>query len=157
MIARLITLNLILIIQCTPNLFAQEVNIEQAEKYYEQARTCMKNSQYEACRDYCRKALEVNPNFGNAYILMGAAYVSAEGGGETNIQKAALYWVAVDQFEKAKAVDSTLVEKANSLIKAYSMYFPMREADHNFREGAKYHVGCWINEETSVRTITTKH
>jgi len=62
---------------------------------------------------------------------------------------------AVDKFIKAKQVDPTVAEKANSRIATYSQYFPA-VSDIFFvdlNEGDSFKVECWINETTKVRAL----
>ncbi len=128
-----------------------------ADIYYELASlyfSAYKN--YPRARDYARRAIASNANYGKAYILIGRCY--ALGGsscGETEIDKAAIYWIAVDQFVKARAVDASVADEANELIRRYTSFFPTREKAfwYSISEGQAYTVACWINENTTVRFI----
>lgn len=138
-----------------------EIDAEAKSGYYfELARLAMKDEDYPKVRSLALKAIENKADYGDAYILIGSAYVASKCGA-TPVQKGALYWVAVDKFQKAKIVDPSVAEKADNLIKQYKKYFPMREKVFmeisNYKEGMSYKVGCWINESTTVRTNTTKN
>jgi hypothetical protein len=53
----------------------------------------------------------------------------------------------------AKSVDPSFTSEANKWISRYSQYMPKKE-DLFFRgikEGAKYFVPCWIQEQTTAR------
>lgn len=124
-------------------------------KYLLLAGDCYKKlNQYSAARAQAQKALALNPNLGNAYLLIGASYAASAGqcGDNPCTQKAA-YWVAVDKFVKAKQVDPSVEESANKLINTYSGYFPGKEDCFfsNIAEGTSYTVECWINETTTTR------
>ena len=59
----------------------------------------------------------------------------------------------MDKFENAKVVDLKVHEKADKLIEVYSRYYfsPDEVFIDPVPEGEKYTVGCWINEETTIR------
>jgi len=86
--------------------------------------------------------------------MIGDMYAaSSKTCGGNDLEKKAVYWVAVDKYYKAKQVDPEIAELANSRIKSYSIYFPPREDIffHNLNEGEEFMVECWINEKTTVR------
>ncbi len=101
------------------------------------------------------KAIENNPNYGNAYILIGDLYAaSSDECAANDLSKRAVYWVAVDMYARAKSVDPSVAESANNRINSYSKYFPSVETAffYNLSNGDTYMVECWINKETRVRT-----
>lgn len=102
---------------------------------------------------HARQALKHNPEDGNPYLTIGRAYANAQNFGENKFEQNTKYWAAVDMFYKAKAVDSTIADKANKLIDTYSQYFPDKEEAffYNVTEGSNYTVGGWINHTTKVR------
>lgn len=105
-------------------------------------------------RTYARKAAELDPESGHPYLLIGAIYADSEPCGDDDIAKKALYWIAVDNFVKAKQIDNELADMANKSINAYSQHFPDTETlfFHGLKAGDRYTVGCWINETTIIRT-----
>ena len=114
----------------------------------------LKIGQYSSSRTHARKALEINPNLGDAYIVIGTAYAASAGQcGDNNCTSKAAYWVAVDKFAKAKSVDPSVAEEATENINKYAAYFPGKEDCffHNITDGSSYTVGCWINETTTAR------
>lgn len=68
---------------------------------------------YPKVREFALKALEIKPNYGEAYILIGMAYVSSVNCVLIAIFIRTHYRLAVDMFEKAIQVDSSVTEKAN--------------------------------------------
>jgi len=65
----------------------------------------------------------------------------------------AIYWLAVDYYNKAKSVDPSISDKANGKIASYKKYFPTKE-DCFFigvKDGDTVEVGCWIGESTKAR------
>ena len=126
-----------------------------AKYYYELATlTHAKGGMPETARSYAYKAIANNPKDGNPYLLIGLIYAgSAKECGTNEFEQKAVYWVAVDKFIRAKAVDPSISENANKEIMTYSQYFPNTEEAffYNFNAGDTYEVGCWINEKTQVR------
>ncbi len=120
------------------------------------AKTAKNSKQYSAVRDYARKAIAINPNSGEAYILIGDAYAASAGScGSGELGRGGVYLVAVDKYARAKSIDPSVAEAAQAKINKYSAYFPGKE-DAFFKgvnNGDSYRVGCWIGESTSVRTI----
>ncbi len=112
--------------------------------------------QYPIARNHARSAISHNPNHGRAHMLVGRIY--AAGGrdcGETVVERKALWWVVVDQFERAKRVDPSIAEEADRLINRYTRNFPTQEEGfwEDVHKGETFTVKCWINETTRVRFI----
>ncbi|MBU1010342.1 MAG: hypothetical protein KKD74_09425 [Bacteroidetes bacterium] len=109
---------------------------------------------YPRARQMALKALEINPNDGNAYLIIGDLYASsAKDCGTDDFTSKVAYWAAVDKYIRARNVDPTVEEAANKRISTYSAYFPTTETFffHDYKEGDTYTVGCWINETTTIR------
>lgn len=117
-------------------------SIQSSERNFSQAR----NTSY--------KIIQLNPNEGKAYMLIGDLYAMSAGmctgddlGGKS------VFWAAIDKYIKAKSVDNSVEQEANEKISQYSRYYPP-SADLFFRdlmEGKSFSVGCWINETTTIR------
>jgi tetratricopeptide (TPR) repeat protein len=110
-------------------------------------------NQPQKARTYALEALELKPDWGEPYILIGDAYAGSKDCFTDEFEKSTIYWAAVDKFSKAKSVDSTVAEKADERISTYKKYFPDIETIffYSLKEGDDYTVGCWINETTKVR------
>ncbi len=135
----------------------QETDTEKKAEYnYKLAKVYYNSNSYAQTRKYAKAALSLKSNYGEAYILIGKAYAaSSKTCGSSEFEQAAVYWVAVDMFAKARAVDSSVAIEASELIAQYSKYFPGAEKAffEGFSDGQNYTVGCWINESTVVRTV----
>lgn len=111
--------------------------------------------QPQSAKTYALKMIGINPNSGEAYIIIGNAYVKGKSdcGGDECKSRAA-YWAAVDKFQKAKAVDADVADKAQQLINSYSAQFPKKEDCffYGLTEGQSFTLDCWIGETTTVRT-----
>ena len=113
---------------------------------------------YSAARAALNRSLEFVANQGRCYMLMGVMYAASkpytDGSAKAAILNKTVYWVAVDKFVKAKAVDPSCADDANKLISTYSKYFPSKEERFDlpgeFGSGT-FCVGGWIGECTTVR------
>lgn len=126
-----------------------------ADAYYYLAFAFKENGSSLNARSYAYKNLELQPNNGKSYILIGMLYAASAGScGEGEVHGKAAYWAAIDKFYKAKSVDESVSEQANGLIGAYSARFPNKEDlfFYNIKDGDSYKVECWINETTTVRS-----
>jgi tetratricopeptide (TPR) repeat protein len=128
---------------------------KKADYYIELAQAQSSMGSYSAARSNARKAAQLKANYGLPYIMIGdmvAASASACPNEEACKQKA-LYWLAVDYYNKAKSVDPSVTGNANSKIASYQKYFPTKE-DCFFggtKEGDSIEIGCWIGESTKAR------
>ncbi|MDR2026003.1 MAG: tetratricopeptide repeat protein [Prevotellaceae bacterium] len=133
-----------------------ETNAEDKSKYfYEFGSLVLKEGNRNEAISYARKAIAASPRNGKAYMLLGTAYTGLQGCGDDDVSKRAIYWVAVDQFIRAKQLDPGIAAEANKLINTYSQYFPTVDDAFflNIMDGAKYEVKCGpVNETTIVRT-----
>ncbi|MBI9035161.1 MAG: hypothetical protein JEZ03_11880 [Bacteroidales bacterium] len=138
--------------EALPLLTADE---DKEQAYFWLANIYNIKADYVQARSMARKAIDLNPNNGDAYILIGDMYGATA---KDYVFKGKIkggYWAAVDKFIKAKQVDPTVAEKANSRIATYSQYFPA-VSDIFFvdlNEGDSFKVECWINETTKVRAL----
>ena len=131
-----------------------EDNNERADINYLLANVYMQQKKYAAARSQCYEVLKVRPNDGKSYILIGDLYVSsAKLCGGNDLTDRAAYWPAVDKYIKAKNVDPSVADLANTKIKTFKQYFPATETIffYDLKVGDSYTVECWINETTTVR------
>ena len=95
------------------------------------------------------EALKARPNMGKAYILIGDLY--SRGCSGDNEIPGAYAWAAADKYAKAAAVDPSCANDANN--HRAKLRYPSK--DELFKRGLKsgdsVHVGCWIQENTTVR------
>lgn len=125
-------------------------------KSYKYGANCLLQlGQAQSAKGYAMKMLSIDPNSGDAYMIIGNAYVQGRkdcGGNEC--EGRAAYWAAVDKYAKAKSVDPSVADEAQKLINSYSAQFPKKEDCffHGINEGTTYTFDCWIGETTTVRT-----
>jgi len=152
--------------------YLRKNDIENAKKYYQQAisqETDPKllasyyyergyllfrvESNYQEAREMARKAISLDPDLCDAYMLIGDIYGQASRKFEgTNLEKSAIFWVAVDYFNKARRGDDC-ADDAAAKASDYKKYFPNKEDAfmEGLQSGQTYKVGGWINETTTVR------
>jgi len=114
----------------------------------------MSQKKYSQTRAEARKAIALRGDWGDPYILIGKAYAAtASTYGSTEFEHKTVYWAAVDQFKKAKAVDAEALAEANENILLYSQYFPNTEEIffQGLKVGDSYKVEGWIGTTTTVR------
>ena len=141
--------------------FEEAANLEtdaatKADDYYSMALLSFEQNGYSKARQYCQKAIEINPNYGAAYLLIGKMYASTAksvypGDG---VLASAVYYAALDKFEKGKQVDPSVAEEANSLISSYRAHLPSTEEifmHPDLEKGKAFTIGGWIGERTTVR------
>lgn len=112
------------------------------------------NNSFVKARTYAQNVLDLRPDEGNAYLIIGDMYAaSAADCGTNDLTKKVAYWAAVDKYYKAKSVDPDITDIANKRIDIYSKQFPNSETIffYNLKEGEPYTVECWIKEKTTVR------
>lgn len=123
-----------------------------AKYYYELA--AVSTSSPATARSYALKAASLKSGWGDPYILIGKLYAgSSSSCGEDKFKQGIVFWLAVDQFAKAKSIDPSVSDDANKLIATYKAYFPNKEDAfaYNVTEGTEVKVECWINETTIAR------
>ncbi|RLD73765.1 MAG: hypothetical protein DRJ10_17470 [Bacteroidetes bacterium] len=112
-------------------------------------------NKYKQARSYAYEAIKLRRNWGNPYLLIGDIYAGYSSKYGTNdFEHSTIYWLAVDQYKKAKKLDSALTKIANEKIEYYQAYFPDSEDTffNGLTKGQTYNIGDWINETTLVRT-----
>ncbi|MCU4157720.1 hypothetical protein J1N10_17225 [Carboxylicivirga sp. A043] len=105
-------------------------------------------------RKYAQNALQKKSNWGKPHILIGNIYAQESTKyGDNDFEHQTVYWVAIDQYKKAKSVDPDCQQEADKQINLYSQYLPDKETGffHGIQEGDMYTIGSWINEKTTVR------
>ncbi|HLN54294.1 MAG TPA: hypothetical protein VK212_11350 [Lentimicrobium sp.] len=134
------------------NLFKE--NTDKIRALYALVGIYMTNRNFTLARSTANKIIQMNPNEGKAYILIGDMYAMSAGMcEEDDMNGKTVFWAAIDKYIKAKSVDSSVEQEANEKISQYARYYPPKQ-DLFFRdlqEGTSFTVGCWINETTTIR------
>ena len=126
-----------------------------AKYYYEYAYFVFaKENALSEARSYARKALDINPDYCEALMLIGDIYVAASKSfGDDAFDKASVFWLAVDYFERARRAGQDCAVDASQKVSTYRKYFPNKEEAffRDVQEGESYKVGGWINETTKIQ------
>ncbi len=124
-------------------------NLRISKIYYGHVRNFRK------AREYAYKALEYRPNWGEPYIVIGKLYASSGPlcGPGRGWDSQIVTWPAIDKFRKAKSVDPSVANEANKWIAYYQKYMPSVEDifQRQLNNGDTFKVGCWIQENTTIR------
>ena len=126
---------------------------EKAYLYLAKAQLATKN--YPAVKSAALKLLQVNPNSGEAYFLIGDAYFYGSSTvGENDCEKNGGKWASISKYYRAKELDSSLAEKVNGRLGAVSSRYPTKEDCffYGITDGQSITVGGWINETVTVKT-----
>lgn len=104
---------------------------------------------------YAKEAMEIdNSHAARANFLIANIWVATSCKGN-DIESRAKYWVATDYLNRAKALDPSVSEEADKLLRQYRQYFP-QAADafmYDLVDGASYTVSCGgLSATTTVRT-----
>ena len=137
--------------------FDQATKTENNDRKYRAYRNlgmCYENmGSLSRARETYRKAAQIDPTNGEPYLLIAMLYAGSASQFSGEVESKAVFWAAVDKCMKAKTVDPTCSDKANSLIRAYSAAFPSMETIffNDYSEGQSFNVGGWIGETTTIR------
>jgi hypothetical protein len=138
--------------------FATETNTEDLAKYQlVVAKIYYRDlKDFPKARKYALDAAANKGNWGEPYILIGKLYATSGPicGPGTGWKSQIVTWPAIDKWNYAKKIDSSVSSDANKLIKQYQKYMPSIEdifSRPNVKEGGSFYVGCWIKESTIAR------
>ncbi|MDF1576451.1 MAG: hypothetical protein P1P86_14785 [Bacteroidales bacterium] len=102
---------------------------------------------------YAREAIKLKSDFGQAYILLGDAFIASRNGLGDEFQQRTAYWAAADKYASAASMEPSLAEEINIKLKESASQYPGNEDIffHDIKEGEQFIVGGCINEKTTVR------
>ncbi|MGB0887942.1 MAG: tetratricopeptide repeat protein [Vicingaceae bacterium] len=132
-----------------------ETNDEKAEFTLSIAKAYSYKKSYSQARSSALKAAGLKSGWGEPYILIGDCYAqSTSSCDDGELGKFGVYWVAVDKYQKAKAVDGSVASVANKKIASISSRYPATKDVFFYgkKKGDSYTVKCWINETTTIKT-----
>ncbi|WP_287827633.1 hypothetical protein [Bacteroides sp.] len=126
---------------------------KKAEKAYYAATFLFAGKRYSQARSYALKALGFDPNNGSAYILIAKLYASSPNWSDEAVLNKCTYFLVIDKLQRAKAVDSSVANEANELIRVYSQYTPTAQDLFmlGYKAGDSITIGGWIGESTTIR------
>lgn len=129
-------------------------NTKKANIYYKIATLYSKSNKIQS-RAYARKALQVKPSYGKAYLLIASLYGSSINEcGADQFDKRAMYWLAAQYCDKAAAADSTLKGKASSDAAKYRAAAPTKtDIFTSGKAGKRIAFDCWVGESIVVPNL----
>ena len=131
-------------------LRSSENDDEKIDAYLMLGRAYQMVNNFPKSRSYALEILRLNPKCGKAYVLIGDLYAASDDLCK-DIFPLSNSWAAADKYARAAAIDPTCAEEA--MHKRSELKFPSR--DEMFKKGigvgSSYHVGCWIQENTTAR------
>ena len=139
--------------------FDQATKTENNDRRYRAYRNlaiCYQNmGNFSRARDLARRAAQVDPTAGEPYLIIAQLYAESARQFDDELKSKAVYWAAVDKCQKAKQIDPSVADRANSFIRAYSAAFPPMEKIffNGYEEGQPFTVGGWIGETTTIRAM----
>lgn len=124
-----------------------ETNEQKADANYMLALAYFQKHAYSDSRSAAYAALKAQPNMGKAYILIGDLYAT----GCNDDIPLSYAWAAADKYNKAAAVDPSCANDANS--HRARLRYPSKDElfKRGLNAGSSYHVGGWIQENTTIR------
>ena len=83
---------------------------------------------FSQARAMARKSAAADGSSGEPYMLIGTLYASSGPlcGTGTGFESQVVTWPAIDMWQKAKSIDSSVAGKANQLIGRYTQYMPSK-------------------------------
>lgn len=164
------------------NLYVSEGNYEEALQFLQEALEHAENEEdirdltlevaethqqlgnLESARDYTNQAIELDAEFGAAYMRMSSIYAGliseCTGGEALEREDRTVYWLVLDYLDRAMEADPTLASSAESRAEQYKEAMPSSE-DKFFSEwedGESFQIDgnlrecyAWVNETTTVR------
>jgi tetratricopeptide (TPR) repeat protein len=108
-------------------------------------------------RTHARRAISYDRHFGNADILIGDIYAKAVQESAFEREDKAVYWLAMDYYDRAREVDPSVANEAVARVQRYKQYMPTTEDKffNGWKDGQPYKIDygryAWIDETTHVR------
>ncbi|MBT3688537.1 MAG: tetratricopeptide repeat protein, partial [Cryomorphaceae bacterium] len=108
-----------------------------------------------SARNYAEQALSFQPSMGKAYILIAGMYAdSANGCGDTQFKKQAVYWLAAQTAQKAGRVDASLKTLSARTVAAYNGRAPSKtDIFTKGNQGTTISFTCWIRRSIKVPNL----
>lgn len=138
--------------------FDDAINLEQdpetkADYAYRASLVFYSKKMWGKAKEYAKKAISINENNGNAYLTLAKIYAANTNWSDEAALNKCSYFAVIDKCQKAKSVDPSVTEEANTLIGQYSRYTPKAE-DLFFiglQKGQAVSIGGIIGETTTIR------
>ena len=133
----------------------QTDNYKKANILYKIAVKFKNSGRRSSARDYAEQALSFQPSLGRAYLLIANRYAdSANGCGDTQFNKRAVFWLAAQTAQKAGRVDASLKKLTSTTVAAYNGRAPSKtDIFTEGNQGATVSFSCWIRRSVKVPNL----
>ena len=133
----------------------QTDNYKKANILYKIAVKFKNSGRRSSARDYAQQALSFQPSLGQAYILIANMYAdSANGCGDSQFNKKAVFWLASQTAQKAGRVDASLKKLANQSVAAFNGRAPSKtDIFTEGNQGTTITFSCWIRRSVKVPNL----
>lgn len=125
---------------------------KKALKYTAMSYSYMKK--YASAKKYALEWLKLDPNSGDAYMIIGDAYLyGSTTVGSNSCEQHLGYIAAVAKYQRAKSLDDALTEKANKKIASAKAQYP-KKTDcfiQGKNPGDQMTIGGWIGETVTLQ------
>ena len=108
-----------------------------------------------SARNYAEQALSFQPSLGRAYLLIANMYAdSANGCGDTQFNKRAVFWLAAQTALKAGRVDASLKKISDRTAAAFNGRAPSKtDIFTEGNQGTNISFSCWIRRSVKVPNL----
>ena len=108
-----------------------------------------------SARNYAEQALSFQPSLGRAYLLIANMYAdSANGCGDTQFNKRAVFWLAAQTALKAGRVDASLKKISDRTAAAFNGRAPTKtDIFTEGNQGTNITFSCWIKRSVKVPNL----
>ena len=108
-----------------------------------------------SARNYAEQALSYQPSLGRAYLLIANMYAdSANGCGDTQFNKRAVFWLAAQTAVKAGRVDASLKKLSDRTAAAFNGRAPSKtDIFTEGNQGTSITFSCWIGRSIKVPSL----
>jgi len=134
----------------------EEDNLNKAQYAYRLAQTYGAMNKNVSAKSYALKAASFRYGWGEPYILIGDLYAKTSrkcGELQTEFLKRVGYWAAIDKYEYAVSIDSSVKAKVADRVGKYTEQMPSKT--DIFTEGLidvpTYKIECWYTETVNVK------
>lgn len=127
---------------------------KKAQAYYQMASVQSgKLRQYGAARQNARKAADLDPDWGKPYLMIGDIYARLGSSCGDSYQQRLAVLAAIDKYNYAKRIDSSVAGDANRRIANYRSSMPIKSEafQRGQNAGDRIKVGCGIGETVTLR------
>ena len=133
----------------------QTDNYKKANILYKIAVKFKNSGRRSSARDYAEQALSFQPSLGRAYLLIANMYAdSANGCGDTQFNKRAVFWLAAQTAQKAGRVDASLKKLTATTVAAYNGRAPSKtDIFTEGNQGTTISFSCWIRRSVKVPNL----